>query len=127
VLIDEHQIEQVLVNMSINAVHAMSPGGVLTITTRAGGDGDLVEVEVKDNGKGIPPQYISHIFDPFFSTKGVQGTGLGLSVSYGIIRNHNGNIRVDSEVGKGTKFTVELQAYKQFEEEGYGSAQDNGD
>jgi two-component system NtrC family sensor kinase len=125
VLIDDHQIEQVLVNLVINAIHAMSPGGILNIATRTGGDGGLVEVEVQDNGRGIPPQYLSHIFDPFFSTKGVHGTGLGLSVSYGIIKNHNGNIRVESEVGKGTKFTVELQAYGQ---EGLnGPVQDNGD
>jgi len=127
VLVDEHQIEQVLVNLSINALHAMSPGGVLTILTRAGAGGDTVEVEVRDNGKGIPPQYISHIFDPFFTTKGVHGTGLGLSVSYGIIRNHGGNIRVESEEGKGTKFIVELKAYKQIEEDGNGPVQDNGD
>lgn len=126
VKIDEHQIEQVLVNLAINAIHAMSPGGVLEISTRAGAGGRSVEVEVSDNGKGIPPQYLPHIFDPFFSTKGVHGTGLGLSVSYGIVKNHNGNIRVESEPGKGAKFTVELPVYEQ--EEGVdGSIQDNGD
>ena len=64
-----------------------------------------------DTGKGIPPEFLPHIFDPFFSTKGDGGTGLGLSVSYGIIKNHKGDIRVESKVGVGTTFTIELPQY----------------
>jgi signal transduction histidine kinase len=106
--VDEHQIQQVLVNLITNAVQAMSAGGRLFIASRAGKGGDSVEVTVKDTGKGIQPEFLSHIFDPFFSTKGEGGTGLGLSVSYGIIKNHRGDIRVESKPGVGTTFTVEL-------------------
>ena len=111
VYIDDHQIQQVLVNLIVNAVHAMEHGGVLKLATRAGEDGQTVKVDVIDTGKGIAPEFLSHIFDPFFSTKGVGGTGLGLSVSYGIIKNHKGNIRVESTVGAGTTFTIELPVY----------------
>jgi len=106
--LDEHQVQQVLVNLVTNAVQAMSSGGSLFISTRAGKDGNSVEITVKDTGKGIQPEFLPHIFDPFFSTKGEGGTGLGLSVSYGIIKNHHGDIRVESKPGVGTTFTVEL-------------------
>jgi two-component system NtrC family sensor kinase len=112
VYVDEHQIQQVLVNLITNAVQAMSSGGRLVISSRPGKNGDSVEVGVADTGKGIPPEFLPHIFDPFFSTKGDGGTGLGLSVSYGIIKNHKGDIRVDSKVGVGTTFTLELPLYK---------------
>jgi two-component system NtrC family sensor kinase len=111
VFIDDHQVQQVLVNLIVNAVHAMERGGVLKLSTRLGDEGRTVKVDVIDTGKGIPPEFLPHIFDPFFSTKGVGGTGLGLSVSYGIIKNHNGNIKVDSTVGAGTTFTIELPVY----------------
>ena len=68
-------------------------------------------MEVRDTGRGIAPEHLPHIFDPFFSTKGVEGTGLGLSVSYGIIRNHRGSIKVKSTVGAGTTFVIELPRY----------------
>ncbi|HUI67490.1 MAG TPA: ATP-binding protein [Nitrospirota bacterium] len=115
VYVDEHQIQQVLVNLITNAVQAMSSGGRLVISSRPGKSGDSVEVGVADTGKGIPPEFLPHIFDPFFSTKGDEGTGLGLSVSYGIIKNHKGDIRVDSKVGVGTTFTLELPLYKKEE------------
>lgn len=111
VFIDDHQIQQVLVNLILNAVHAMSPGGTLQISTEPGERGDMVNIAVRDTGKGIPPEFLPHIFDPFFTTKGVGGTGLGLSVSYGIIKNHKGNVKVESTVGEGTTFTIELPAY----------------
>ncbi|MDA8214842.1 MAG: ATP-binding protein [Nitrospiraceae bacterium] len=111
--IDEHQIQQVLVNLITNAVQAMSGGGVLFIASRDGSSSGFVEVTVMDTGKGIPPEFLPHIFDPFFSTKGVGGTGLGLSVSYGIIKKHKGDIRVESKVGVGTTFTIELPVYKE--------------
>jgi signal transduction histidine kinase len=118
VFVDEPQIQQVLVNLIVNAIQAMPSRGELSIETRNSVRGDSVEIVVRDTGKGIPPEFLPHIFDPFFSTKGVEGTGLGLSVSYGIIKNHKGNIRVESKIGVGTTFTIELPAYK--EEEGKG-------
>jgi signal transduction histidine kinase len=111
VYIDDHQIQQVLVNLIVNAVHAMERGGVLKLATRPGNEGRTVKVDVIDTGKGIPPEFLPHIFDPFFSTKGVSGTGLGLSVSYGIIKNHKGSIKVESTVGAGSTFTIELPVY----------------
>jgi len=108
IYLDEHQIQQVLVNLITNAVQAMSLGGMLFIGTRPGRRGDSIEITVKDSGRGIPPEFLPHIFDPFFSTKGDGGTGLGLSVSYGIIKNHRGDIRVESKPGVGTTFTIEL-------------------
>ena len=71
-----------------------------------------VEVTVMDTGQGIKPEFLPHVFDPFFSTKGDGGTGLGLSVSYGIVKNHRGEIRVESKVGVGTTFTIELPVWK---------------
>ena len=115
VYVDEHQIEQVMVNLIANSVQAMSPGGILTVETKAAGE-DTVVIRVQDTGQGIPPEYLPNIFDPFFSTKS-SGTGLGLSVSYGIIKNHNGNIKVDSTVSVGTTFTIELPSYKRAREE----------
>jgi signal transduction histidine kinase len=109
--IDEHQIQQVLVNLITNAVQSMTAGGRLYIASRPGKSGDSVEISVIDTGRGIPPEFLPHIFDPFFSTKGEGGTGLGLSVSYGIIKNHKGEIRVESKVGVGTTITVELPCY----------------
>jgi signal transduction histidine kinase len=115
VFIDEHQIQQVLVNLITNAVQAMTSGGRLVISSRPGKKGDSVEIGVADTGRGIAPEFLPHIFDPFFSTKGEGGTGLGLSVSYGIIKNHRGEIRVDSMVGVGTTFTLELPRYNNEE------------
>jgi len=112
ILADEPQIQQVLVNLIVNAVQAMPPGGELSIETRLDDSKDFVEINVKDTGKGIAPEFLPHIFDPFFSTKGVGGTGLGLSVSYGIIKSHKGNIKVESTVGIGTTFTIEMPIYK---------------
>ena len=77
-----------------------------------------VWVEVSDNGKGIAPEHLDKIFDPFFTTKAVgQGTGLGLSVSYNIIKKHNGEIRIDSHVGKGTTFRILLPKKSEPESE----------
>jgi two-component system NtrC family sensor kinase len=108
VYLDAHQIQQVLVNLITNGVQAMSSGGMLFIGSRLGRKGDTIEITVKDSGRGISPEFLPHIFDPFFSTKGDVGTGLGLSVSYGIVKNHKGEIRVESKPGVGTTFTVEL-------------------
>ena len=124
--IDEHQVQQVLVNLITNAVQAMRSGDKLYIGTRKGRLGDTVEITVMDTGKGIQPEFLPHIFDPFFSTKGESGTGLGLSVSYGIIKNHRGDIRVESKPGVGTTFTVELPISQDHEEGSHGTEQDHG-
>jgi two-component system NtrC family sensor kinase len=112
VFIDEDQIQQVLVNLITNAVQAMSAGGRLFVASRPGKSRRSVEITVMDTGKGIAPEFLPHIFDPFFSTKGDGGTGLGLSVSFGIIKNHHGEIRVESKAGVGTTFTVELPVFR---------------
>ncbi|MEO8672374.1 MAG: ATP-binding protein [Tahibacter sp.] len=101
------QINQVFHNLLINAVQSMEQRG--TITLRTGVDGDSVWVQIADTGKGIEPALLGRIFDPFFTTKPVGvGPGLGLSISYSIVRQHGGTIEVGSEVGKGTTFTVRL-------------------
>ena len=118
--IDENQIQQVFVNLFVNASQAMPDGGSLHIKSRHDRERGVVGVQVSDTGGGIPPEYLPHVFDPFFSTKGVGGTGLGLSVSYGIMKNHNGSIRVESMVGAGTIFTVELPVPGKREQEEIG-------
>ena len=102
------QLNQVVMNLVINAAQAMGPErGTITISN--GVDGDTIWLEVADNGCGIAPDAVQKIFDPFFTTKPVgEGTGLGLSLSYGIVKKHRGDISVSSELGKGTKFRVVL-------------------
>ena len=102
------QLNQVVMNLVINAAQAMGPErGTITISN--GVQGDNIWLEVADNGCGIPPETVQKIFDPFFTTKPVgEGTGLGLSLSYGIIKKHHGDICVSSEPGKGTTFRVVL-------------------
>jgi two-component system NtrC family sensor kinase len=103
------QLKQVFLNIMINAADAMQGRGVLTIRTFLGGDGNKVVIEFTDTGGGIPEDILPRIFDPFFTTKEVgEGTGLGLSMSYGIVREHNGNIEVDTVMGSGTTFRVVL-------------------
>jgi len=105
VMVDRHMIEQVLMNLILNAVQAMKLGGLLTIRTSVA-EG-ICRVEVSDTGSGIPASVLSRVFDPFFTTKGEgEGTGLGLSVNLGIMERHGGRILVESEVGKGTTFTI---------------------
>jgi signal transduction histidine kinase len=101
------QVNQVLMNLLVNAAQAMDKPG--RITVRTGQVNDRVFVQVEDNGSGIRPEHLNRIFDPFFTTKPVGvGTGLGLSLSYGIIQRHHGLIDVDSTPGEGTCFTVWL-------------------
>jgi signal transduction histidine kinase len=101
------QLNQVFMNLLVNAAHAITDRG--TITIGSGTAGDQVWVAVSDTGSGISPDLLSRIFDPFFTTKPVgQGTGLGLSLSYSIVRRHGGRIEVESEVGVGTTFRVWL-------------------
>ena len=101
------QINQVFMNLLVNAAQAISQHG--TITLRSGREGDQVWISVADTGIGIPAEQLSKIFDPFFTTKPIgQGSGLGLSVSYGIVNKHGGHIRVDSQSGQGTTMTISL-------------------
>ena len=105
--VDPQMIEQVLTNLILNAVQATEAGGSIILQTRRAHE--CCEIDVGDTGSGIPPEVRPHIFDPFFTTKGTgEGTGLGLSVSLGIVERHGGQLTVESEVGKGTVFTVSL-------------------
>jgi len=119
VLCHPGKLNQVFLNLLANAVQACSAGGAVTARTRfdpspplplpgSTRDGEVV-IEVQDNGSGIRPEHLPHIFEPFFTTKPVgQGTGLGLSVSFGIVRDHGGVIEVETEVGRGSMFRVRL-------------------
>ncbi|MBU1426653.1 MAG: histidine kinase [Gammaproteobacteria bacterium] len=101
------QLNQVFMNLLVNAAHAIQERGIITV--RTGCEGEEVWVEIADTGQGIPPENLQKIFDPFFTTKPVgKGTGLGLSVSYGIVQKHHGRMEVQSEVGKGSTFRVWL-------------------
>ena len=101
------QLNQVFMNLLVNAAHAIEESGIITIST--GVDGDWVWVAISDTGCGIPPQNLNRIFEPFFTTKPVgSGTGLGLSLSYSTVSKHGGRIDVDSRIGVGTTFTVRL-------------------
>ncbi len=101
-----NQLQQVFVNIILNAIQAMGPGGILTIKLDETPE-NMSRVEISDNGPGIPEKVKSHIFDPFFTTKS-EGTGLGLSVSNSIIEEHNGKISLDSQEGRGTTFYIAL-------------------
>lgn len=122
--VDPNQMQQVFLNLLINAADAMNERGQITIATRTVGESEetpwfkmghpqegkkYIEIEFTDTGPGIPEEYLGKIFEPFFTTKPVgKGTGLGLAVSYGIIKRHGGNITVRSEVGKGASFFIRL-------------------
>jgi PAS domain S-box-containing protein len=103
----EHQLQQVFLNLFLNARDAMPRGGWLTVTTRL--ERDRVIAEIADTGSAIPAEHLARIYDPFFTTKAIgRGTGLGLSITYGIVREHDGTINCDSAVGQGTRFTLSL-------------------
>jgi signal transduction histidine kinase len=107
VMYDAQQLEQVLINLIQNAIQAMPHGGTLRANVSVA-EG-AVGIAVQDSGIGIPKENLSRIFDPFFTTKPAgEGTGLGLSVSFGIVSRHGGRIDVTSQVGKGSTFTVLL-------------------
>jgi PAS domain S-box-containing protein len=108
VLADHGQLEQVLLNLVINACDAMPGGGRLEIGTKR--SDDTVSVWVHDTGTGIEPEVMQRLFEPFFSTKGKRGTGLGLATAHAIVRESGGSIEVVSELGKGSKFLVKLPA-----------------
>ena len=109
VVVDPSQIERVFMNLIINAAEAMAGNGQLTLTTRLGANMENVEIAAKDTGHGISDENMEKIFNPFFTTKEVgHGVGLGLAISFGIVKEHNGEITVESEFGKGATFTVSL-------------------
>jgi len=104
---DSDKLQQVFVNIIVNALQAMPKGGELTISTRLTEVNKLIEIEISDTGCGIPQEHLGKLFDPFFSTKSAgEGTGLGLSVSLGIVERHNGTIDVKSKVGEGSTFII---------------------
>jgi two-component system NtrC family sensor kinase len=104
---DENQLRQVFTNLIVNAVQSMEGRGVLTVGTIIDSNAQTCRTEIGDTGDGIPPEQLKDIFTPFFTTR-QSGTGLGLSVSYGIVKNHGGMITVSSEPGEGSQFTVTL-------------------
>ena len=109
ILADKHQLEQVFLNIILNAEHAMEGGGTLTVITALTPAKDTVLIKFADTGKGISKEHLPHLFEPFFTTKEEgEGTGLGLAMSYGIITSHGGTIDVESTVGKGSAFTIAL-------------------
>jgi len=105
--VDKSHIQQSLVNLGLNAIDATESGGKVIFETRTGKMGSYVEVVVSDNGKGIPQEHLDHIFDPFFTTK-EDGTGLGMSITLGLIKQHKGTVQVESSTERGTTFTVRL-------------------
>jgi signal transduction histidine kinase len=118
-IIDPSQVERVFINLILNAAEAMDGSGHLALTTRSNANRDFIEIVFSDTGQGIRENDLNKIFDPFFTTKDVgHGTGLGLAISYGIIKGHKGTITVESEVGKGTTFTVGLPVTANGSKEG---------
>lgn len=123
--VDPGQISQVLHNILINAVQAMPQGGIVRISARnvsprdtnpcTANIGDHIQLQIEDNGPGIPEEHLGNIFDPYFTTKAT-GNGLGLATSHSIIRKHNGTIFVESEKGRGARFSICLPAFSQAEE-----------
>jgi signal transduction histidine kinase len=116
---DPHQLQQVFINLFLNSLHALPAQGTIRISAEvarhpSGNDKKLVNddklrIAFEDNGAGIPAEHLGQVFDPFFTTKDVgEGTGLGLSVAYGIIKDHQGEIRVDSRLGEYTRFEILL-------------------
>jgi len=107
VVLDPSQVERVFLNLIINAADAMDGNGTLTLTTKHNRENKTIEIKVQDTGHGISNESMEKIFDPFFTTKETgHGVGLGLAISYGIVKEHNGTISVESELGKGAAFTV---------------------
>ena len=109
ILGDQSQLQQVLINIILNAVQAMKEIGKLTIDTYHDNKNDMVVIDVNDNGCGIPEDALDRIFDPFFTTKEVgEGTGLGLAIAYGIVTKYQGRMTVKSKVEEGTTFTIKI-------------------
>jgi signal transduction histidine kinase len=128
VLADQDQVRQIFLNVAINALQAMPHGGCLTVglvdegsNARAQGKNEMVGVFFRDTGVGISPQEIENIFEPFYSAK-KGGTGLGLSIAQRIVENNGGTLEVESQVNRGTTFTVSLMATGKHSEDEDGTA-----
>ena len=113
IYVNPSEVREVLVNLILNALDAMPRGGRLSLSVT--GDAEAVVLRVADTGEGIPVEALEHIFEPFFTTKGAGGSGLGLAVSYGIVRRHGGQIEVESEVGQGTVFRLRFPRAQETE------------
>lgn len=122
---DPDQLQQVFINLFLNSLHALPPGGAIRVSAAVSGDDAMksglggaengVRIEFEDNGAGVPAEHIGQVFDPFFTTKDVgEGTGLGLSVTYGIVKDHGGEIRIESRVGEFTRFVIFLPFREYF-------------
>ncbi|MBM4299869.1 MAG: hypothetical protein FJ143_19160, partial [Deltaproteobacteria bacterium] len=128
--IDREQMKQVFMNLILNAIQAMKGTGTITLTSRsvsANGNrpaAEYIQIEVKDNGVGIPEENLQHIFDPFFTNKD-EGSGLGLAVSHQIVQEHGGFVTVESNVGSGTSFFVHVPVGKPARPVGQSNAQVN--
>jgi signal transduction histidine kinase len=108
---DFNQLQQCVINLIFNAIDAMPQGGDLALNSHLDGDSGKVIISVRDSGRGIPPENLPHIFEPFYTTKNEgHGVGLGLSTVYGIMERHNGSVNVESQTGGGTTITLELPA-----------------
>ena len=106
---DRNRLQQCFLNLLFNAIEAMGPGGQLEITSSFNDNRKTADVRIKDTGHGISQKHLSHIYDPFFTTKPMgEGTGMGLSIVYGVVKHHQGEITVHSEVDKGTTFIVQF-------------------
>jgi signal transduction histidine kinase len=104
---DINQLQQCFLNLIFNAFEAMPQGGLLTVTSRLDTATKYARVEIQDTGSGIPSENLSRVFEPFFTTRGEgKGTGLGLSIVYGVVKSHKGDVKVKSEMGKGSVFTL---------------------
>jgi signal transduction histidine kinase len=112
---DSNQLSQVLMNLLLNAAEATPDNGAITVSADRLTYVESIEIRVSDTGCGIPPDILPHVFEPFFTTKRGKGTGLGLSISQAYVRSHNGDIRVDSVVGRGTTVTITLPMRQQEE------------
>ncbi|MBL6968543.1 MAG: hypothetical protein ISR62_09005 [Desulfobacteraceae bacterium] len=105
VSVDKDQIQQALINLSLNAIEAIKKGGKIIFTTRLSSPRDAIEILVSDTGEGIPEENLNTIFEPFFTTKET-GTGLGLAITFGLIEQHGGTIEVENRLGKGRSFAI---------------------
>jgi signal transduction histidine kinase len=121
-------MKQVFMNLILNAIQAMKEGGLVFISTRtyskneASQPGQYVQIEIRDTGVGIPEENLDHIFDPFFTSKD-EGSGLGLSISHQIVQEHGGYVTVESKLGTGTSFFINLPVGKPVRQANNGHAQ----
>ena len=109
---DANQLQQCFLNLIFNAISAMPEGGELHVLSKLDSDKKNACIEIRDTGYGIPEETLDHIYDPFFTTKETgEATGLGLSIVYGVTKNHGGNIKVKTKVGEGTSFILNFPTH----------------